>query len=241
MITYLRSVHKHLIVVILIDLILVLLFLISSFFTGINSITSMYDISLAHTPLLYAYTQLFTIFFKLQNVLLLSMIGYLFTGSRYTKMIQVIGKNKSTKMLITLLAIAFPLVFIVQNAYLNSYIINGYIGYSPFALWQVTSSGLLIYHLLFHSNLKYSRFILKLITTATLIIASYSLYKLPMIYTYFNYSMYWAINSLSQALSFESQVVLSIFHLDLTAALFIISALLTLSTVYFIETEKVGK
>ncbi len=195
MFKYLWRAQKPLFIILLIDLIIFGLIIFISIVTGFEDYLIKYQASWQIQfvgDFYYIFNIIRNVFSQLQLPLILISIFYLFSGSRLTQMFKTLGKGKSTQLLAILLLISGSLSYYIrtvqQITILNFY---GPTRYLNVPLWFGFVAILLIYLLLFHSNLKYHNWLIKGAITVTIGISSYMLF----IIQYYPGIIYFSFNS----------------------------------------------
>lgn len=201
MLTYIWKVHTPAICAYLISFIVLValtLLLLTIDFSGYTGDTR---------PLLIV---LIDFYYKAFIPILLMITIYIFSGSRYEQMLVVLGKIKTIKLqylIFILILFATPIInALLDNFYTNSsYIILG-----RYMAWLVAITGLIIYHLLAFSNMKYKSYITQAVTYIGLGLVSLASFVLLQTIMDFFYSQVYTTSSISSAMA---PLVQANFHL----------------------------
>lgn len=243
MLSYLRQTQAKLLVIILFDLILLAILTIPLVVTDMPNIVYAESWNISSHPLMYNYYSIYQVVIRIQYPLLLALIVYLFSGSRYTQMMKVLGKNKVIVSQGFLFIITLPVGFLIQA--ITSQLLLGYsfMWASPYFAWLVAVGGLLIYHLVFFSNLRYNNFLIQAAFYFSILLFVFLIYTLTTITgRYYNFSTsYSGVTDLQTQLVSISQISFNSLVYDFTNLLCLVGGLLTVSLVAYIENMKVGK
>ncbi len=243
MLSYLKQTQAKLLVIILFDLILLALLTIPLIVTEMPDIIYTQFWNMSNHPLMYSYHSIYQILIKIQFPLLLALIIYLFSGKRYTQMIKVLGKNKVIVSQAFLLLITLPVGFLIQSITSQLLLDYNFMWASPYFIWLVAVGGILIYHLVFFSNLRYRNFLIQGAFYFSILLFGFLIYTLTTTTgRYYNFSTsYLGVAELQTQLVSISQIPFNSLVYDFTNLLCLVGGLLTVSLVAYIENMKVGK
>lgn len=243
MLSYLKQTQAKLVAIILFDLIILALLTIPLIVTDMPSIIYTERWTLSNHPILYSYHSLYQILIKVQYPLVLALIIYLFSGKRYSQMIKVLGKNKVIITQALLFLIALPLGFFIQG--ITNELLLGYnfMWGLPYFIWLVAIGGILIYHLLFFSNLRYKNFLVQAAFYFSILLFGFFAYTIVTTTgQYYNFgTSYFGVAEMQTQLISISQIPFKAMTFDFTNLLCLFGSLLTISLVAYIENMKVGK
>lgn len=243
MLSYLKQTQAKLVVIILFDLILLALLTIPLIVTEMPDIINTQYWNMSNHPLMYSYHSIYQILIKIQFPLLLALIVYLFSGKRYTQMIKVLGKNKVIVSQAFLLLITLPIGFLIQSITSQLLLDYNFMWASPYFIWLVAVGGILLYHLVFFSNLRYRNFLIQGAFYFSILLFGFLIYTQTITTgRYFMFSTsYSGVTELQTQLISLSQIRFNPLVYDFTNLLCLVGGLLTVSLVAYIENMKVGK
>lgn len=241
---YIWYTYKHLLVVILIDLILLVSILNIGYITELQTQFENYY-SLGELMMLGANIQ--TIMFRLvyrlilsiQYPLALAITGYLLTGRRFSNSLKIIGKPKTIRfqagLLFTSLIIALYTSQFVHTPSFFNYNYN-------LIAWLVLSGGLVTYHLLFFSNIKYADLVPKISIPVFVALSFGALHYLCQLTLGATYSLnYWQITYLTSYLNAVSQITIPAITPNITLLFNLAVYTLLICGVSLVEIKKVGQ
>lgn len=236
MLTYLWKVHKPSIIAYLVAFITLVLCSLTLLLLGMANIYSWEPIT---SPLLLLnFISFYFIYF---NSLLLLITIYTFSGKRFKQMLIVLGKGKtfilqySIFFLMLLIAPLGPYLYSIYSTNIALYVSGITVP------WFFAITSLVIYHLLFFSNLKYKDFLLQGAIYVAIGIFSFIVYTIfQTSYTVMNNQVF-SIQSIEESLAPIGQLTMS-YH-NFSNFIFIQLLLITFLMLVFgvLEVMKVGR
>lgn len=246
MFKYLWYTHKNIIFGVLIDLIVLTSLMLVALTSGMQEQFSNYHQftdAFSGNIINFGFYLIYQFVLLIQYPLVLAITGYMLTGSRYVNCLKVIGKSKTILLqaLLLLAALVVGLIISLVNwNILSPFYFNNI--FSTTLIWSVFLAGLVNYHILFYSNLKYSSIIVKLqpIALSVVIIASLQV---------FNNTIFILLNGINRSylpvlvsnLNTISQVGLPAFTPDVTFLIYIAINTLLIVLGCLVELKKVGR
>lgn len=244
MFKYLWQAHKALITAILLDLIILAAVILISIATGMQtkflSYHSLYD-ALGTNLATFVFYSIYQIIVLIQFPFILAITGYLFTGSRYINLLKVVGKNNTIffQALVLFITLGIGLgLQLWESTLLPPYY---FINYPNTMMWLIFSGLLVSYHLLFHSNLRYSSLIIKAAVPLFTAIFIYSIMSLfGALQALLSLNSY-TLPTLAADLTSINQVWLPAITPNTTIIFYFIVYTLIISLISLVELKKVGR
>lgn len=242
MLSYIKQTQAKLVVIILFDLIILALLTIPLIVTDMPSIIYTERWTLSNYPVLYSYHSVYQILIKVQYPLVLALIIYLFSGKRYSQMIKVLGKNKVIITQAIFFILALPLWFIIQTGFNMLLLDYYYMWLAPYIIWLIALGGILIYHLIFFTNIGKLNYLAQCGIYFTVGITGYILYALTVTTTrYYNFSIFNGINDQIANMTYLGQLSLNTINIDTSIVFSYTLAFFAVAFTTLIEHKKVGR
>ncbi|WOO89793.1 hypothetical protein R2F61_03540 [Mollicutes bacterium LVI A0078] len=242
MLSYLKQTQAKLVVIILFDLIILALLTIPLIVTDMPTIIYTENWNLNSHPILYSYHSIYQILIKVQYPLVLALIIYLFSGKRYSQMIKVLGKNKVIITQAIFFILALPLGFIIQTGSNMLLLDSYYMWLAPYIIWLIALGGILIYHLIFFTNIGKFNYLAQCVIYFTVGITGYILYALTVTTTrYYYFSSFNGVNDQIANMTYLGQLSLNTINIDASIVFSYTLVFFAVAFTTLIEHKKVGR